>query len=82
MLKRLFSEDRTFGFTLAPLFAAVLLGGNRTETRLGVRWREADGRTFETSETGMVFAVDSRGERIIDPTFRRHRRRPNETADE
>ena len=55
---------------------------NRTETRLGVRWKEADGRTFETSETGMVFEVDSRGERIIDPTFRRRRGRTNESADD
>src|SRR5262249_44217000 len=52
----------------------------RTETRVGVRSTGADGRTFETSETGMVYAVDSRGERIIDPTFRKRRRPTDGTA--
>jgi hypothetical protein len=54
----------------------------RTETRLGVRWKEADGRVFESDESGMVYAVDSRGERIVDPTFRSRRRPGNEPADE
>ena len=54
----------------------------RTKTRLGVRWKEADGRVFESDESGMVYAVDSRGERIVDPKFRRHRRPTNESADE
>jgi hypothetical protein len=54
----------------------------RTETRLGVRWKDADGRVFESDESGMVYAVDSRGERIIDPTFRRRRRPTNGPAEE
>ena len=54
----------------------------RTETRLGVRWKDADGRVFESDESGLVYAVDSRGERIIDPTFRRHRRPTNKPVDE
>jgi len=54
----------------------------RTETRLGVRWKDADGRMFESDESGMVYAVDSRGERIIGPTFRRRRRPTHEPADE
>jgi hypothetical protein len=54
----------------------------RTKTRLGVRWKDTDGRVFESDESGMVYAVDSRGERIIDPTFRRRRRPTNGPADE
>jgi len=54
----------------------------RTERRLGVRWKEADERVFESDESGMVYAVDSRGGRIIDPTFRRRRRPTNESADD
>ena len=54
----------------------------RTETRLGVRWKDTDGRVFESDESGMVYAVDSRGERIIDPTFRRRRRPTNGPAEE
>ena len=54
----------------------------RSERRLGGRWKEADGRVFEEDESGMVYAVDSRGERIVDPTFRRGRRPTNEPADE
>ena len=54
----------------------------RSERRLGVRWKEADGRVFEKDESGMVDAVDSRGERIVDPTFRRRRRPTNESTDE
>ena len=54
----------------------------RTETRLGVRWKDADGRVFESDESGMVYAVDSRGERIIDPTFRRRRRPTTGPAEE
>ena len=54
----------------------------RTKTRLGVRWKEADGRVFESDESGMVFAVDSRGERVVDPRFRGRRRLTNEPADE
>jgi hypothetical protein len=54
----------------------------RTETRLGVRWKDTDGRVFKEDESGMVYAVDSRGERIIDPTFRRRRRPTNGPADE
>jgi hypothetical protein len=53
-----------------------------SERRLGVRWKEADGRVFESDESGMVYAVDSRGERIVDPTFRRRRRPTNEPPDE
>src|SRR5262249_49797901 len=49
----------------------------RTKTRLGVRWKEADGRVFESDESGMVYAVDSQGQRIIDPRFRRRRRPTN-----
>jgi hypothetical protein len=40
------------------------------------------GRVFEEDESGMVYAVDSHGERIVDPTFRRRRRPTNESADE
>ncbi|HJZ99594.1 MAG TPA: hypothetical protein VKE70_23950 [Candidatus Solibacter sp.] len=54
----------------------------RCERRVGVRWKEADGRVFEQDENGMVFAVDSQGQRIIDPKFRRRRRRTNGQADE
>ena len=54
----------------------------RIETRLGVRWKEADGRVFESDESGMVYAVDSRGERVVDPRFRSRRRPTNEPADE
>jgi hypothetical protein len=43
----------------------------RFETRLGVLKRGSDGRVFEYAEDGMVYGVDSRGERIIDPSFRR-----------
>src|SRR5262245_29924185 len=39
----------------------------RSERRLGSRWKEADGRVFEDDESGMVYAVDSQGQRIIDP---------------
>jgi hypothetical protein len=53
-----------------------------SERRLGVRWKEADGRVFESDESGMVYAVDSQGQRIIDPRFRRRRRPPNGPADE
>jgi len=53
----------------------------RTETRLGVRWREADGRVFESDESGMVFAVDSRGERVVDPRFRSRRHPTSEPTD-
>jgi hypothetical protein len=60
----------------------VVICVTRSERRLGVRWKEADGRVFESDESGMVFAVDSRGERIVDPTFRRHRRPTNKPADE
>jgi hypothetical protein len=55
---------------------------SRSESRLGVRWKEADGRVFESDESGMVYAVDSRGERIIDRTFRRRRRSTSGPADE
>jgi hypothetical protein len=54
----------------------------RFECRVGVRWKEADGRVFESDESGMVFAVDSQGQRIIDPTFRRRRRPTIGLADE
>jgi hypothetical protein len=54
----------------------------RSERRVGVRWKEADGRVFESDESGMVFAVDSKGERIVDPKFRRGHRLTNESADE
>jgi hypothetical protein len=37
---------------------------------------------FEEDESGMVYAVDSHGERIVDPTFRRRRRPTKEPADE
>jgi len=60
----------------------VVICITRSERRLGVRWKEADGRVFEQDESGMVFAVDSKGERIVDPTFRRRRRPPNEPAKE
>ena len=60
----------------------VVICVTRSERRLGVRWKEADGRVFESDESGMVFAVDSRGERIVDPTFRRHRRRTNKPTDD
>jgi hypothetical protein len=52
----------------------------RSERRVGIRWKEADGRVFESDESGMVFAVDLRGERIVAPRFRR--RRTNERANE
>jgi hypothetical protein len=60
----------------------VVICVTRSERRLGVRWKGADGMVFESDESGMVFAVDSRGERIVDPTFRRRRRPTNEPADE
>ena len=60
----------------------VIICVTRSERRLGIRWRDADGRVFEQDESGMVFAVDSRGERIVDPTFRRRRRPTNESTDE
>jgi len=59
----------------------VVVCVERSERRLGVRWKEADGRVFESDESGMVYAVDSRGECIIDPRFRR-RRPTNGPADE
>jgi hypothetical protein len=43
----------------------------RTETRFGVLKRDSDGRVFEYAENGMVYRVNSRGERIVDPSFRR-----------
>ena len=54
----------------------------RCERRVGVRWKEADGRVFEQDENGMVFAVDSQGQRIINPGFRRRRRPTNGPADD
>jgi hypothetical protein len=60
----------------------VVICVTRSERRLGGRWKAADGRVFEEDESGMVFAVDSRGERIIDPKFRRRRRPTNGLADE
>ena len=54
----------------------------RSERRLGGRWKDANGNVFEEDESGMVFAIDSRGERIIDPTFRRRRRPTNGPAEE
>ena len=60
----------------------VVICITRSERRLGGRWKEADGRVFEEDESGMVYAVDSRGERIVDPTFRRRRRPTSESADE
>ena len=58
----------------------VVICVTRSERRLGVRWKEADGRVFESDKSGMVYAVDSRGERIIDPRFRRRRRPTNGPA--
>jgi hypothetical protein len=60
----------------------VVICVTRSERRLGGRWKGADGRVWEEDESGMVYAVDSRGERIIDPTFRRRRRPTNGPADE
>jgi hypothetical protein len=60
----------------------VVICVTRSERRLGTRWKEADGRVFEDDESGMVYAVDSRGQRIVDPTFRRRRRVTNESVDE
>lgn len=60
----------------------VVIRVTRSERRVGGRWKEADGRVFEEDESGMVFAVDSNGERIVDPTFRRHRRRTNKPTDD
>ena len=60
----------------------VVICVTRSERRLGGRWKDANGNVFEEDESGMVFAVDSRGERIIDPTFRRRRRTTNGPADE
>jgi hypothetical protein len=60
----------------------IVIWVRRSERRLGGRWKEADGRVFEEDESGMVYAVDSHGERIVDPTFRRRRRPTNEPADE
>lgn len=60
----------------------VVICVTRSERRLGVRWKEADGRVFESDESGMVYAVDSRGQRIVDPTFRRRRPPTNGPADE
>ena len=60
----------------------VVICVTRSERRLGGRWKGADGRVWEEDESGMVYAVDSRGERIIDPTFRRHRRPTNKPVDE
>ena len=37
----------------------------RSESQVGVRWKGADGRVFESDETGMVYGVDSNGERIM-----------------
>jgi hypothetical protein len=54
----------------------------RTKTRVGIRWKEADGSVFESDESGMVFGVDSRGERVVDPRFRSRRRPTNEPTDE
>ena len=60
----------------------VVICVTRSERRLGRRWKEADGRVFEDDESGMVYAVDSRGQRIVDPAFRRRRRSADETAHE
>jgi hypothetical protein len=60
----------------------VVIRVTRSERRIGGRWKDADGRVFEEDESGMVYAFDSRGERIVDPTFRRGRRPTNEPADE
>jgi hypothetical protein len=60
----------------------VVICVRRSERRLGGRFKTADGRVFEESETGMVYAVDSQGQRIIGPTFRRRRRPRNKPADE
>jgi hypothetical protein len=52
----------------------------RTETRLGVLKRDLDGRVFEYAENGMVYRVDSRGERIVDQSFRKQNQAsPNES---
>jgi|SRR5215471_11540667 len=52
----------------------------RSERRVGIRWKEADGKVFESDESGMVFAVDSEGQRVVDWTFRRRRQRPANKA--
>jgi hypothetical protein len=60
----------------------VVICVTRSERRLGRRWKEADGRVFEDDESGMVYAVDSWGERIVDPRFRKRCRPLNESVDE